>query len=191
MTDLPWPLPERLDLRDRLVEAYSTGRGYHDLQHLTDVLDRIAELGGADNRELVLAAWFHDAVYDGARDDEERSAALAAASLAGSGVDVDEVVRLVLVTVSHAPAEGDLAGEMLSDADLGILAAPPARYAAYVSGVRADYEHLSDEEFRAGRLAVLSDLAERPELFRTAHARAHWDGAARANLAEEIAALRD
>lgn len=191
MTDLPWPLPERLDLRDRLVAAYSSGRGYHDLQHLADVLDRIAELGGADNRELVLAAWFHDAVYDGARDDEERSAALASVELAASGVDVDEVVRLVLVTSSHAPEEGDVAGEMLSDADLGILAAPPERYAAYVAGVRADYEHLSDEEFRAGRLAVLSDLAERAELFRTAHARARWDGAARANLASEIATLRD
>lgn len=191
MTDLPWPLPERLDLRDRLVAAYSTARGYHDLQHLAEVLDRIAELGGADNRELVLAAWFHDAVYDGARDDEERSAALAKAWLAESGVDVDEVVRLVLVTVAHAPEEGDVAGEMLSDADLGVLGAPSSRYAEYVAGVRADYAHLSDEEFRAGRLAVLSDLAERPELFRTSHARAHWDAPARANLVAEIAALRD
>lgn len=190
MSSLPWPLPEHPDLRDRLVAAYSEGRGYHDLQHLAEVLDRIAELGGADNRELVLAAWFHDSVYDGARDDEERSAALAAAELAGTGVDVAEVVRLVLVTMSHAPEAGDVPGAILSDADLGILAEPPERYAAYVTGVRDDYAHLSDEEFREGRLSVLRDLADRPRLFRTDHAHAHWDAAARANLATEIAQLQ-
>lgn len=187
---LPWPLPERLDLRDRLVAAYSDGRGYHDLQHLTEVLERIAELGAADNREMVLAAWFHDAVYDGARDDEERSAALAAVELEGTGVDVDEVVRLVLVTALHAPEAGDTAGEVLSDADLGILAAPPARYADYVAGVREDYAHLPDAEFNAGRLAVLEELAARPRLFRTDLAHARWDAAARRNLAAEIATLR-
>jgi predicted metal-dependent HD superfamily phosphohydrolase len=190
MNDLPWPLPERTDLRDRLVAAYSSGRGYHDLTHLAEVLDRIAELGGAGNRELVLAAWFHDAVYEGARDDEERSAALAAAELEDTTVDVAEVVRLVLVTALHAPDEGDRAGEVLSDADLGVLAAVPARYADYVAGVREDYAHLSDEEFRAGRLLVLEDLAARPRLFRTDHAHAQWDGAARTNLAAEIAELR-
>ncbi len=190
VTELPWPLPDRTDLRDRLVAAYSTGRGYHDLQHLAEVLARIAELGGADDRELVLAAWFHDAVYDGARDDEERSAALARVELEGCDVDVDEVVRLVLVTVAHAPLAGDLPGEALSDADLGVLAASPARYAEYAAGVREDYAHLSDEEFRAGRLAVLTELAERPRLFRTELAHARWDGAARANLAAEIEALR-
>ena len=41
----PWPLPDRTDLRDRLMTAYSTGRGYHDLRHLEEVLDRITELG--------------------------------------------------------------------------------------------------------------------------------------------------
>ncbi|HSX66002.1 hypothetical protein [Nocardioides sp.] len=190
MTELPWPLPDRTDLRDRLVAAYSTGRGYHDLQHLADVLSRIAELGGADDRELLLAAWFHDAVYDGARDDEERSAALARVDLEGSDVDIDEVVRLVLVTALHDPEPGDTVGETLSDADLGILAATPARYAEYAAGVRRDYAHLSDEEFRIGRLGVLTELAERPRLFRTEHAHALWDGPARANLAAEIEALR-
>ena len=45
------------DRRDRLVTAYSTGRGYHDLLHLREVLDRVVELGGGSNPELVLAAF--------------------------------------------------------------------------------------------------------------------------------------
>jgi predicted metal-dependent HD superfamily phosphohydrolase len=187
---LPWPLPDRTDLRDELVAAYSTDRGYHDLRHLTEVLDRIDELGESDNVEVVLAAWFHDAVYDAAGDNEERSAALAESALAGSGVDVDEVARLVRLTLTHRPSSGDHNGEVLCDADLAILAAPAERYAEYVAGVRREYADVSDEDFRLGRLAILESLAEKPALFATDHARQSWEPAARENLAAEIADLR-
>lgn len=190
MPDLRWPLPDRTDLRDRLLAAYRTGRGYHDVLHLSEVLARVEELGEEDSSEVVLAAWFHDAVYDGARDDEERSAALAETELAGTGVDVAEVARLVRVTETHDPAPGDHAGEVLCDADLAILAAGAERYQEYAAGVRQDYAHVPDPEFRAGRLAVLEDLLARESLFRTSYARRVWDPQARANLATEIAALR-
>jgi predicted metal-dependent HD superfamily phosphohydrolase len=184
-----WPLSHRLELRDRLLAAYA-GRGYHDTRHLAEVLDRLDELtGSAPAVELVLAAWFHDAVYDGSAQDEERSARLAEAELAGEPVDVAEVARLVRLTATHDPAPGDLAGALLCDADLAILAAPPARYADYVAGVRREYAALPEEAFRAGRAAVLRDLAGRERLFRTDHGRAHWEPAARANLAAELAAL--
>jgi predicted metal-dependent HD superfamily phosphohydrolase len=191
---LPWPLLDRTDLRDRLVAIYSAGRGYHDLRHLAEVLARIGELGEGDDTELVLAAWFHDAVYDGAADDEERSARLAATELAGtrdsdSGVDVAEVVRLVRLTAAHDPEPGDHRGEVLCDADLAILAADPARYADYAAGVRRDYASVPDADFRAGRRAVLEELLSRDALFRTSYAREHWEPRARENLAREIADL--
>lgn len=186
-TDLPWPLPHREELRAALVTAYSTDRGYHDLDHLAEVLQRLAELGWDTNREVVLAAWFHDAVYDGQPDAEERSALLAERELAGEAVDVAEVARLVRLTTTHRTSADDAAGQPLCDADLGILAASPQRYARYVAGVRADYAHVPDDLFRAGRRAVLDDLAGRERLFATAYARTHWDPIARANLAAEIA----
>lgn len=190
MPDLPWPLPEHAELRDELLAAYRTGRGYHDDLHLREVLDRVADLGGADDVELLLAAWFHDAVYDGDRDDEERSAALAEQRLEGTGVDVAEVARLVRLTEAHDPAPDDRAGQILCDADLGILAAAPERYRAYAEGVRADYAHIDDEGFRAGRLAVLEDLLGRERLFHTEAARERWEQAARANLRAEAESLR-
>lgn len=191
---LPWPLLDRTDLRDRLVATYSAGRGYHDLRHLAEVLARIDELGEGDDTEVVLAAWFHDAVYDGATDDEERSARLAATELAGtrpsdSGVDVAEVVRLVRLTARHDPEPGDHRGAVLCDADLAILAADPERYAEYAAGVRRDYASVQDTDFRAGRRAVLEELLGRDALFRTPYAREHWEPRARENLAREIADL--
>jgi len=193
--ELPWPLPGRADLRDRLVTAYGTGRAYHDLRHLAEVLGRLEELGAAGNVEIVLAAWFHDAVYDAAGDDEERSARLAEQELDGetvSGVPVDvaEVARLVRLTEHHKPAPDDAHGAALSDADLGILAASPGRYAEYVADVRTEYAEVPDEDFRQGRLAILEELTAKPTLFHTPYAREHWESTARANLAAEIISLR-
>ncbi|WP_246000024.1 HD domain-containing protein [Nocardioides pocheonensis] len=194
-TSLAWPLPDRTDLRDQLLAAYANGRGYHDTRHLAEVLERLDELGESGNAELVLAAWYHDAVYDGRRHAEERSARLAesdltGADLPGTGVDVAEVARLVRLTAHHDPGPGDHAGEALCDADLAILSAGPERYREYTAGVRDEYAALSDETFRAGRLAVLEELAGRDRLFRTAYARERWEPRARANLRREIEELR-
>jgi predicted metal-dependent HD superfamily phosphohydrolase len=187
MTDLiqRWPLLDHATDRDALLTAYADpARGYHDTLHLTEVLDRIEELG-TDEPALRLAAWFHDAVYDGERDAEERSAVWAEQALADTPY-ATEVARLVRVTERHDPAEGDLGGQALCDADLAILAAPADRYDTYASGVRRDYAHVSDTDFAAGRAAVLRELAGRERLFHSAYAREHWDAPARANLAREL-----
>jgi predicted metal-dependent HD superfamily phosphohydrolase len=197
MSDLAsrWPLSGRVGLRDRLLAAYDEERrGYHDLTHLSEVLDHVATLADAaeDVEAVVLAAWFHDAVYDGAGDDEERSALLATEELTAAGVDgrrVAEVARLVRLTATHRPGPGDRNGEVLSDADLAILAAPPERYASYVAGVRAEHAHVPDADFRRGRAAVLRDLLAKPALFHTDAARARWEEPARANVARELAEL--
>jgi predicted metal-dependent HD superfamily phosphohydrolase len=187
-----WPLAD-LDLRDALLAEYADpGRGYHDTLHLTEVLDRLDELTTAgmviDPTVAALAAWFHDAVYDGERDAEERSAVWAEEALAGTPYAA-EVARLVRLTETHDPVPDDHAGQALCDADLAILASGEERYDAYVAGVRREYAHLPDADFTSGRAAVLHDLAGRERLFHTAYGREHWEPAARANLERELAGL--
>jgi predicted metal-dependent HD superfamily phosphohydrolase len=194
-----WPVDGAHEVRDGLLEAYADpGRGYHDLAHLTEVLDRVDELMaalGADrvpSRAVRLAAWFHDGVYDGEPAAEERSAAWVSVALAEAGLPADEVAevaRLVRLTAHHRAAEDDLAGCVLSDADLAILASPPERYADYVAGVRWEYRHLADDDFRRGRAAVLRDLVAGERLFHTGPARQWWEAAARANVSAELVAL--
>ncbi len=191
-----WPAWLPVAMRERLEGAYADpGRGYHDRLHLSEVLHHVDELADPDDpaREAVLlAAWFHDAVYDGGADDEERSALLAEHELAAAGAGaglVAEVARLVRLTVDHRPGPDDHAGGLLCDADLGILAADDARYASYTAGVRREYAHVPDADFAAGRAAVLRDLLAKPALFHGRAARARWEGRARANLAREVAAL--
>jgi predicted metal-dependent HD superfamily phosphohydrolase len=194
MTDLArwWPLPDRTDLRDRLCEAYDdAARGYHDRTHLVEVLERLDELIPPDHptRDAVLlAAWFHDAVYDTEGDNEERSARLAEEELADTP-HAAEVARLVRLTETHRPADDDLDGQLLCDADLAILAAPPERYDDYTAGVRAEYAVIPDHVFREGRRSILQELLAKPTLFHTEQARRRWEVRARANLQAEIAAL--
>jgi predicted metal-dependent HD superfamily phosphohydrolase len=190
-----WPLEGSDTVRDELMAAYADpSRGYHDSRHLTEVLDRLDELANAgagfDRLAVALAAWFHDAVYDGRPEAEERSAAWAETALAALEPElVGEVARLVRLTETHHPAPDDANGGALSDADLAILAAPPDRYAAYVADVRREYAHVPDDDFRAGRAAVLSDLLAKPRLFHTDHAQEHWEPAARANVEAELTRL--
>jgi len=187
-----WPLPDQA-LRERLERAYDgPARGYHDRLHLTEVLHHVHDLlpAGHPARDVVLlAGWFHDAVYDGGADDEERSARLAESWL--DEPPAREVARLVRMTADHRPAEDDLAGQVLCDADLAILAAGPERYAAYVAGVRAEHQHVSDRDFAAGRAAVLRDLLAKRTLFHTDTARRRWEVQARANAEAELARLEE
>jgi predicted metal-dependent HD superfamily phosphohydrolase len=179
-----------------LVAAWSEPhRRYHDLGHLAAVLGLVGELGGAaaDPDAVRLAAWYHDAVYDPERiDNEQVSAERARAGLRGLVSDerIDEVARLVLLTAGHDPAPDDANGAVLSDADLAVLAGPPDAYAAYASAVRAEYGHLSDAEFTAGRIAVLERLLALPVLYRLPAVTDEWTPQARANLTAELTLLR-
>jgi predicted metal-dependent HD superfamily phosphohydrolase len=188
-------LPQQSELGENLITRYSEPhRHYHTAKHLLDVLAMIDQL--ADDHDLFLvqlAAWYHDAVYAipvGQLSNEEASARLALRELSLVGLeqeDLNQIARLVRLTETHLPGPRDPEGELLCDADLSILASDPAQYADYVAAIRAEYAQMPEEQFLAGRLAVLSELADR-EMFRTGKGRQLSD-AARANLAAEIDAI--
>ncbi|MFB8274506.1 HD domain-containing protein [Nocardia colli] len=181
---------------DDLIRRYQEPhRRYHTVDHLAAMLPVIDELAGdADDADAVrYAAFFHDAVYAVDRaDNEEQSAVLAEEVLESLGVApelVGEVARLVRLTATHDPADDDRNGGVLCDADLAVLAADEPGYAAYTAAVRAEYGHVPDALFRAGRAAVLQGLAQQSRLFRTPTARTRYEAAARANLQRELAEL--
>ncbi|WP_141577931.1 HD domain-containing protein [Actinomadura sp. WMMA1423] len=170
-------------------------RRYHTRAHLVAVLDLVDELAGhaGDPDAVRLAAWFHDAVYDPERaDNEERSARLAARMLADTDLPeavVARVVRLVELTAAHAPQEDDLDGQVLCDADLAVLGSEPEEYAAYAAAVREEYAFVPDEFFHAGRAEVLNGLLALPSLFHTPPARERFEERARNNIRTELLLL--
>jgi predicted metal-dependent HD superfamily phosphohydrolase len=169
-------------------------RRYHTRTHLRAVLDAVDELAAeaGDATAVRLAAWFHDAVYDGRPGwDEERSAQLAQARLPACGVpsgQVAEAARLVRLTAAHDRLrDGDANGAVLCDADLAVLGRPG--YEEYARAIRQEYAHVPDEAFRKGRAQVLRRLLAVPALYRTPRARRLWQERAVRQLTAELAAL--
>jgi predicted metal-dependent HD superfamily phosphohydrolase len=181
------------DLVQRWGEPH---RHYHTQDHLAAVLAVVNEHAAhaADPDAIRLAAWYHDVIYDPHRvDNEEASALLAEATLPALGVPparVAEVARLVRLTASHDPAPGDRNGELITDADLSVLASPAEAYQVYAAAVRREYAHVPDPLFAAGRAAVLSNLLSLSQLFHIPALRDRWENAARANLTRELHLLR-
>ncbi|MEW1983702.1 DUF4031 domain-containing protein [Pseudarthrobacter oxydans] len=179
-----------LDLLDRWSEPH---RRYHGCTHLLSVLESLDLLTDPADppRTVLLAAWFHDAVYRGvAGQDEEESARLAEDRLQAAGLpeaEVCEVGRLVRLTSDHRPDQGDDDGALLCDADLSVLGGEPGEYARYVAAVRQDYAHIGDADFAAGRTAVVRRLLELDPLFHSDRARELWLDAAHRNLKGELA----
>ncbi len=183
-------------LDDLLARWSEPHRRYHTLDHLVAVLRIIEEHRdrAADVAAVTLAAWFHDAVYDPRRvDNEEASALLAESVLPNLEVTEPlgaEVARLIRLTATHDPMPGDRNGGLLTDADLAILAADPDSYVAYTRAVRAEYSFVPDAAFAAGRADVLHHLLAMPRLFHTPALRDRWEEAARTNVTIELTTLR-
>lgn len=181
------------ELLGRWEEAH---RRYHTPSHLLAVLEALDQLlddsDTAHRRNILLAAWFHDAVYRGVPgEDEQASAALAHDRLRERlpEHEVEEIGRLILLTRDHDPVPGDRAGELLCDADLAVLGASAPEYERYRTAVRLEYAHIPDEAFRQGRSRVLEQLLALEPLFRTTRAGERWAGTARQNLAAELRSL--
>lgn len=194
-----WPPEDAAAVGAELIDRYDEPhRHYHTTIHLISVLRVLDELAGPDLPPLTarLAAWFHDAVYAGAPgSDEEASAQLAEARLLELGTplaDASTVAAMVRATAGHTVdgATPDELTAMVLDADLSILGADLATYGRYCDAIRAEYAHVPDDRFVAGRLALVESLLARDRLFITGAGRARFEHAAHRNLARERDRLR-
>lgn len=177
----------------RLAAAYAApGRHYHNLAHIENLLARVGHFSLQDAVVVELAIWFHDAVYDALRhDNEAQSADWALAFLAETSLEPARRARvadLIRRTANHTqpqpPHDADLL--LFLDADLSILGAPKAAYWAYARQIRQEYQQVPDDLYRPGRRQVLARLLAAPVLFHTPALRDELDAPARRNLQLEI-----
>jgi predicted metal-dependent HD superfamily phosphohydrolase len=170
-------------------------RHYHNLSHLKALLDWV-ELFRAHLQNpaaVSFAVWFHDAVYDTRRqDNEERSAELAQEELSRLKVPaatIQAVCAMILATKQHRAAGLDEDGRWFLDFDLAILGSRPDLYRAYSQAIRREYAWVPKLLYRQGRRQVLESFLQRERLFFTEAMRTRLEAQARANLAEELALL--
>lgn len=194
MTDLG-VIPEAAlgDLRRRYAEPQ---RHYHTWAHIEALLrwydEQSHELARPD--AVLHAILFHDAIYDPARSDNEEASAelLRDAEVELSEADRRWVDAAILATKTHTlpdPANEDV--KRFLDMDLSILGAREDVFDRYEDQVRAEYAHVPEPMFRAGRAAILKRFLDRDRLYFSDWGHERFELPARANLTRSIAKLTD
>jgi predicted metal-dependent HD superfamily phosphohydrolase len=187
-------------IRAELVHAYSApDRHYHSLGHIEALFglmrDNLTFL--SDPVAVEAAVWFHDAIYDTHRNDNEaRSADLARERLSGRAAaeQMERIAAMISATANHAlPSfpDGRAASDcaLFLDMDLAILASPAAQFAAYEAAVRLEYGWVPEPMWIAGRRRVLEGFLARPNIYASPQFRSRCEAAARQNLVQALAAL--
>lgn len=179
-------------LFSNIIASYSEPhRKYHTLRHLEECLNHLDEVRclAARPAEIELALWFHDAIYDVRRqDNEERSAEWVRASAEAASLPAgvcDRVQRLVLVT-RHDAAPETMDEALLVDIDLSILGASPQCFDDYETAIREEYNWVPRLVFDFKRRWILSEFRRRDPLFRTAHFAKRFERQARDNLERSL-----
>lgn len=191
-----------LDVFDQLVAAYGeAGRYYHTDRHISECLNQFNAFRHLAKRpgEIEVALWFHDAVYDSRRQDNEAlSAAWATRYLNAEGVEsgvlvgeaspiANRIAAMILATKTHVAEDSDTA--LLLDIDLGILGSSPDAFEAYDRAIRLEYAWVPEAEYRSGRAKVLQQFLDRPKLYQTPDCRDRYEAQARSNLEQKITQL--
>jgi predicted metal-dependent HD superfamily phosphohydrolase len=183
----PWE-----DLAARYSELH---RAYHTLHHIEHCLEEFDAVRGEaqDPVAVEMALWYHDAIYDPRRrDNEERSAVLAEQTAAAAGL-APALARRVgdLIRVStHKKSASDPDGRIFADVDLAILGQPPDAFTEYERQVRREYAWVPEEDFRAGRARILEAFLDRFSVYGTPAFQEKYEKQARLNLTASLLVLK-
>lgn len=180
----------------KLLESYSEPqRKYHTLQHLVECIQKFELVMDLTekSREVEIALWFHDAIYDvKGHENEYLSAIWAKESLTAVGVSKDEIERIfnLIMVTQHSNVLRTLDEQTLVDIDLSILGARTERFKEYDLQVRQEYAWVPDEVYRMKRCEILEIFQARPFIYNTDYFRNHFEAKARENLWHSITQLK-
>ena len=195
---------QKLDVRtapqstfDELIEAYaSPDRFYHTFVHIEDCLsifDQAKSLA-VHPEEVELALWFHDAVYDPKRSDNEQKSAEWAEGVikqSGGSNDSAERVSYSILATRHQQEVTGADAQLMVDVDLSILGREPDIFWSYEENIRKEYSWVPEELFRRKRMEILSRFLEHQHIYYHRQYREMFEEKARANLKRAIARLMD
>ncbi len=201
--------PEKMQVlwQDIATRYHESQRAYHTLSHVQQLFAQFEQIKQHlyEPHIIALALFFHDVIYDPTRSDNElKSAEYAVEALTHlTAKQCQHAYSLIMMTANHQiirTDEGsgknkDNAKEKESDAaylldmDLSILGASWSEYQQYARGVRQEYAHVSDVDYRVGRIAVLERLLAHPTLYLTDYYHSRLEEQARHNINREIKIL--
>lgn len=194
------------DVFDLIYSFYiSKNRYYHNIDHIincqqqldgyVEVFNKNALPGDnkvyADFKEIRLALWFHDIIYDPRLNNNEELSAILAKELIRPFAEVyDNVEDLILFTKHNRVAE-NFNEELISDIDLSILGSFHKEYEKYSKAVHLEYGFLPDYIYYTGRLKILESLYNKESIYYTKYFRNLYEISAKKNISNEIKCIKE
>ncbi len=170
---------------------HESHRHYHTLHHLAECFTLFDRYGYLAHNPLAVecALWFHDAIYDPKKsDNEHQSALLAKKCLERLGVFGDfqqEVWDLIHATAhQYPPKNSDEA--LIIDIDLGILGASSDRFAQYEHQIRAEYGWVAELLYHEKRQEVLEHLYNKGNIYHHIPIKMDLEPLAHANMQQAL-----
>lgn len=179
------------DIRARYAEPH---RHYHTHQHLAECFEKVEEIIvlAQHPAEVKVGLWFHDAIYDTRRHDNEARSAewarSAAHDLGARAASAERIDDLIMFT-RHAAEPVGRDAQVLVDVDLSILGAEAERFREYEMQVRREYSWVPEDTFRIGRAKILKDFLDRAHIYSTTPFRERYEIPARRNLRHSLEQL--
>lgn len=197
--------PEKASIlwQDIAIRYNEPQRAYHSLQHIQQLFGQFDQVKNNlhEPHIIALALLYHDVIYEPTRSDNElKSAEYAVESLTGylSAEQCQHIYTLIMMTASHQidkwsnkvkEREEYSDAAYLLDMDLSILGSSWSVYEHYSHAVSQEYAHVSDDDYRVGRMAVLKELLAHPTLYLTDYYYERLEKQARKNIEHEITLL--
>jgi predicted metal-dependent HD superfamily phosphohydrolase len=185
-----------LALFDQLKNLYNEpSRFYHSQTHVEECLKALDDHRdlAKNPTEIEVAIWFHDAIYNSHKsDNEEQSAALAVTTLSSLGVASNCVINIeamILATKSHIAHDPDT--ELLLDIDLAILGQASDVFNAYDEAIRKEYSWVAKAHYRQARVSILKNFLDRSKIYQTNRFYELYEAQARRNLSMQIDRLSE
>jgi predicted metal-dependent HD superfamily phosphohydrolase len=179
-------------LWNELASVYSeSGRYYHTLQHVGQMLEELTPVLHVltDSDATLFALFYHDAVYDVLRtDNEEQSAAIARQRLLTLNAPDGKIVSCVhhiMATAAHTLSDNPDTN-FFTDADLSILGTDTETYDRYSTQLRREYSIYPDTVYFPARAKVLKHFLGMKNIYKTDRFRRKYEEQARVNIAIEL-----
>lgn len=169
----------------------SKSRYYHNWQHIEALLQELeaAKHLLLDYHTVIFAVFYHDAVYNVLKkNNETKSAELAILHLSKMGVPLilqQQSTALILATQHHGVSSNNDCN-YFTDADLSILGSPPTVYQRYVAAIRKEYVFFPDIVYNKGRQKVLHHFLQMERIFKTDFFAERYEAQARENMKWEL-----
>ena len=172
-------------------------RAYHNCEHIEACLSHLnasSHLFEEPNaqKEMELAFWFHDAIYNPLKKDNElKSAELCSKFLSSQSADpklINSTYELIMATRHSVPLKNE-AEKIMVDIDLAVLGSTKSAYQIYRESVRKEYKWAPTFLYKKGRRKILQSFLDRTSIYQTAYFRDQWESNARSNLEREITEL--